>query len=338
MKVCQYFTRLKGRKPLLVVCVFICVVLINKILNRFVYCNEGKKVKSYRLVQAYVDNGLFQFKSTQPLCQDPQKTPLNLLVMISSRPTHFDRRTALRESWISLLSSDKRIRHFFIIGRSKTAFYNEIANTEGNIFNDIIQMDMEDTDENETNKSIAMLGWVHKNCAKVQYVLKINDDVFLNIHLLIKDLQHTHKKNAVIGCRVDDSKTILNSVFRLVSFAQFDRSKQPVYVKSSAYLITGDIISKMYMATHHVSNITTEDKYITGLCREYIKAEAVGHPGFSCGYRDKGPCGSNFRYAITGNHYYPDELVRMWKELNNRWSDCRLIDNYWVSYAFDVVN
>ena len=79
-----------------------------------------------------------------------------------------------------------------------------------------------------------------------------------------------------------------------------------------------------------------EDVYITGLCRRHIGALAKSHAEFSCGYRDKGPCGSNFLYEITGHHYSPKEVQRMWSELQNRWSDCRLVDSYFVYRVIDI--
>ncbi|XP_062588449.1 beta-1,3-galactosyltransferase 1-like [Saccostrea cucullata] len=339
MKVRRCITRLKRRKGIFIAFVLFLVLTI-KLLNFFVFGNEKMEVLLYRMIKSYKDKGLIRYETTQSLCQDHDNTPLKLLIMISSRITHFHRRTALRKSWISLFSSNDTIRYSFVIGRSESTVYNDAANTERNVFNDIILLDLEDTDDSEASKTIGILNWTHKNCAKVQYLLKINDDTFLNIYTLNKYLKRNKQENAIIGCKTDGSENehfLQKYLFRHLYFSTTVQNVHPVYIKSSAYLITGDIISKLYMATNHVQHFCSEDKYITGLCREYIKAEAVGHSGFSCGYRDKGPCGSNFRYAITGNQYYPDELVRMWKELNNRWSDCRLIDNYWISIAFDTV-
>lgn len=68
-----------------------------------------------------------------------------------------------------------------------------------------------------------------------------------------------------------------------------------------------------------------EDVYITGLiCRKEIGTVALEHKGFNCGYRNRGPCGNNFKFQITGHHYTPREIQRMWLELQDRWSYFRL--------------
>jgi hypothetical protein len=330
----------KRWKIILTVLILFLLVLKTNILCRFacVQSDEREEITPYKVMQAYMENGLVKYNAKSTSCRDHGQS-LDLLIMIPSKITNFKQRTAIRKSWLSTAKTNHSIRHFFVLGKSDNVFYNAIASTESNIFNDIIRLDMTDNDENETLKSIRILEWVHMNCANVKYLLNIKDDIFLNVNSLLKYLKRSKPVNAVSGCRQDGTQ-----ISHLPSVKKHDSSLMTgvdfshlMYIRGSAYLISGDIITKLYLATQRVPVFSSEDIYITGLCRQYIKADAIGHPGFSCGYREKGPCGSNFRYSITGNNYRPEEIVRMSKELNDRWSDCRLIDNYWISRAFDIL-
>lgn len=339
MSAFQRLGRTKRWKTFLTTLILFLLVLKSNILCRFVcvWNDEGKEATSYSMVQAYVEKGLIKYNAVSASCKDRGKS-LNLLIMIPSRITNFKQRAALRKSWLSTTKTNNTVHHIFVLGKSDNAFYNDIASAESNIFNDIISLDITDTNENETLKSVGILQWAHVNCARVTYLLKINDDVFLNIHSLLKYLNRTKPLNAIIGCRQDKMQSFhLPFLNKRDSFFMDVDFTHPVYIHGSAYLISGDILSQLYLATRRVPVFLFEDIYITGLCRQYIKADAIGHSGFSCGYREKGPCGSNFRYSITGNQYRPEQIVRMWKELQDRWSDCRLLDNYWLSRTFDVL-
>lgn len=52
--------------------------------------------------------------------------------------------------------------------------------------NDVIVEDFVDSDENATLKSAFMLKWVSRNCNKASFLLKLEDDVFVNIGNVMK--------------------------------------------------------------------------------------------------------------------------------------------------------
>lgn len=224
-----------------------------------------------------------------------------------------------------------------MLGKSRNSIDQTLAETENSIYNDILFEDILETYENLSLKSIAILHWAMENCEGVRYLLKIDDDMFLNLPRLLKELKAHPKMNSITGCKVSGAYPFRSAFSKWkISRDEYENDYYPEYMAGTAYLISGDIISSLHSAAKRVPYFIYEDVYITGLCRQHIDAAALQHKGFSCGYRDAGPCGKNFRYKITGHHYTPDEVQRMWLELQDRWSKCRIVDTYFIYRLVDL--
>lgn len=104
-----------------------------------------------------------------------------------------------------------------------------------------------------------------------------------------------------------------NKLLNITSFSkeEYKLDNFPDYFGGPPYVISGDILGKLYLATDVVPSIFIEDVYITGMCREYINALAVGHPGCSCLGRINEPYGGHFRNLTTGHPYSSREIERM---------------------------
>ncbi|XP_056014233.1 beta-1,3-galactosyltransferase 1-like [Ostrea edulis] len=257
--------------------------------------------------------------------------------MVPSAVTNFEQRHAIRSTWGNVSSVPTTVLVRFLLGRTTNTTLQDIAATENQLYNDIVFEDILETYENLTLKSIAMLRWALLHCHQIRYLLKIDDDMFLNLPRLLETLTKYPKVNSIVGCKVSRSVPFRSSLSKWsVSRALYPDDYYPDYIAGTAYLISGDIIRTLYRATQKVPYFIFEDVYITGLCRRYIGAIAKDHTGFSGGYRDEGPCGNNFRYKITGHHYSPSEIKRMWLELKDRWSTCRFLDQKIIYRLVDM--
>jgi beta-1,3-galactosyltransferase 1 len=315
------------------VCVFILIYLI---CTPFRGKGTSTQETSYKLVQAYINTGIIKSAPLRDISCPNQGENVFLLIMVPSAVSNFDQRVVIRRTWGNTSNAHPGVQLRFVIGRSKNQALQDLVRTEKFIYNDIIVEDIVETYENLTRKSIAILHWVASFCNRVRYLLKIDDDMFLNVPRLIKHLMKDNPTNSILGCKVSHS-----SPFRLyskwsVSWDDYKEKEYPEYISGTAYLISGDIVTKLYQATQQVPYFMFEDVFVTGLCRRHIGAVPIGHPEFTCGYRDRGPCGSNYRYRITGHHYSPSEVTRMWAELQDRWSDCRLVDYYLIYILVDT--
>lgn len=261
---------------------------------------------------------------------------VTLLIMVNSECTNFKHRAAIRESWGSVSVNDKSVRVIFVLGIPRDQAVQESINLEQVIYNDILIANVTEAYDKLTYKSIAILKWAHTFCSKVKYLIKVDDDIFFNVRRLLLDLENNKPVNSIIGCEESKNAPVRFFLFKWhVTREQYSADTYPVYITGPAYLITGDIISKLYRATFDVPYFFIEDIFITGLAREKIGAREIGHKEFSCSYRDRSPCGVSFRDYMVGHHYYPDEMVRMWSELNDPNAKCRFRDNYLIATILD---
>lgn len=109
-----------------------------------------------------------------------------------------------------------------------------------------------DSYRNLTYKSIMWLKWIALYCPKPPFVLKVDDDIFVNIFSLAVHLQHLQKRKTL------KPKTILcltlsNTVAQrntknkwFVTKEEYPNSKYPKYCTGCAYIMTSELVKPMY--------------------------------------------------------------------------------------------
>ncbi|XP_052695018.1 lactosylceramide 1,3-N-acetyl-beta-D-glucosaminyltransferase-like [Crassostrea angulata] len=265
---------------------------------------------------AKFDNYNYDFSSL--LACGKNEHSVFLLMAVPSKAGNFRERMAIRNSWGSVVKQDTSIRLFFFVGKEADQKINDTLTMEKETYMDIVELDIRETYKNLVKKITALLQWVTVHCTNTKYILKVDDDVFLNFNLLINYLRNSKPVNSIIGCKLRNAPVVRDKLSKYyISKEEYNPDIFPDYVGGPAYVISGDILGKLYLATNNVSSIFLEDVYINGMCREYINALAVGHPSFSCVTRIKEPCGGYFRNLITGHPYSAGEIERMWMQLND---------------------
>ena len=131
-------------------------------------------------------------------CGKPKegKSVRSVFIAILSAPNYFDKRFQIRRTYIqqaldvSSNSMDVDIDYGFFLGRTNNSFVQAKIDVESRAFGDIIQVDMNDTYVNLTQKTVAILRWTTVHChQEVQFVLKTDDDIFVNVYNLVEVLK-----------------------------------------------------------------------------------------------------------------------------------------------------
>ncbi|XP_053577860.1 beta-1,3-galactosyltransferase 4 [Bombina bombina] len=115
-------------------------------------------------------------------------SPLLLLILVPSSPSHLKQRDAIRETWGRSSPSDG-FRRLFLLGIPQTQEQRIIVDQEVALHGDIILADFLDSYRNLTLKTLAGLAWASQRCSSAKYILKVDDDVFVNTVLLMQFLQ-----------------------------------------------------------------------------------------------------------------------------------------------------
>lgn len=127
----------------------------------------------------------------QQPCSTENADKLNsVFVVVVSAPRYFEKRDAIRRTWMKNLK-DKTVRNLvnvagfaFLVGLADSENIQADIEKENRKHGDIIQVDILDTYNNLTLKSVSILNWVVKFCPQVNFVAKVDDDVYVNVRNL----------------------------------------------------------------------------------------------------------------------------------------------------------
>ena len=116
----------------------------------------------------------------------------SLFVAVISAPKYFHKRNIIRQTWKRHLQMQPDLGFMnlagfgFIVGL--TVDDNEIQKRieeESATYGDILQIEMIDDYYNLTLKVVGLLNWINDHCSRVDFVLKVDDDVYVNVQNLL---------------------------------------------------------------------------------------------------------------------------------------------------------
>lgn len=215
----------------------------------------------------------------------------------------------------------------FLVGKpssaiNSTAAQQQIAN-ESHLFGDILQEDFLDTYNNLTLKSLMLLKWVNNlnrqgETARVKFVMKCDDDTFLNlpnlVHVLLggtvpiyqdtlslyshaeqqeqqEQLQMERRErksplpaNLLMGFLFRNAKPIRDVTSKWFTPKYMFRKKTfPNYLSGTGYVIEAKHAAReLFRAAQRTPLLHLEDVYVTGLCASRsLDTRPHHHPLFS---------------------------------------------------------
>ncbi|XP_022909732.1 beta-1,3-galactosyltransferase 1-like [Onthophagus taurus] len=254
------------------------------------------------------------------------KNKTDLLIMITSTPTNFDERNVIRETW----ASDKIIQNFnvdyyFMLGEVTNDTLQDQLTHEYNEHNDIIQEQFLDTYNNLTLKSLMTLKVVTKHCTNsVKYIMKTDDDMFVNVPLLIKYLKRRRGKSDLFGSLIQKAPPVRQTSSKWKApYYLYDKDAYPDYLSGTGYVMSLDVVQKLYKTSFDTPIYYLEDVYITGMLPVNAKLKPKNHPGFSYLKREMDMC--IYLTAITAHHVNETEMRLLYDLLRrtNLQKDCK---------------
>ena len=262
-------------------------VILGKIVNKSTPLNTSKDNESLPIQGSNnsEDRGesvgllaLAQFSylmNPRTIC--PPGVHLTYIVCVFSTPANFEAREELRQTWAA---PDLLVGHLsrlvFIMGRPTEHRLLLQLQNESKIHGNIVMEDFVAAYDNLTYSPIAALRWVTYHCPNVSYVIKDDDDVYVNIFKLVHVLYTDYRSesqfflcaahhNAVIKRQcVGDVK------FCLPNHMLPNRTHYPTYCAVPAYIFPKTVAVEIYNATLRITPFIAVDVYIAGILRETI--------------------------------------------------------------------
>ena len=145
----------------------------------------------------------FRYRISVPPCHSVSANR-SIFIAVNSAPGNFDKRNSIRQTWrkhIPIVEAQGLMGlsgFAFILGLTKDNVTQTKIDEENNENGDIIQIEMSDFYWNLSFKVAGLLNWLYRNCAKVDFVLKTDDDVYVNVRTLAYFVQSSNPSNQSI--------------------------------------------------------------------------------------------------------------------------------------------
>ena len=206
---------------------------------------------------------------------------LFVLVLINSAAgseAHYRKRMAIRNTWGKPVGRNQWKITFFL-GRTGKPLIDENRLMEAKKYGDIIIGDFPDTYRNITQKLMMAFKWASEQ--NYEYLLKTDDDVYINVPLLINWINEQSEPGRPLYAGVLYRADVIRdpSHRHFVSWNDLRQKRYPWYPKGALYILSSGVVRDMVEITNRVKMITVDDAYV-GVLASYLGVKPVRLHGF----------------------------------------------------------
>lgn len=208
-------------------------------------------------------------------------TDLEWLVLIKSSPESRNRRRMLRDTWADVKLFRKDLfRVVFAVGETADEAVKQAMKVEFEKHGDILQGDFLDSEKNASLKIIMGLKWATDHCPKARYVVKANDNTFMNIFEMMRAMETSRDRGRALICPLwqDNTMPILRDPSECGLWCVRDdelpgRKYFPQYCAGMGFIMSREVAVDLCEAAKVTPLFWIDDVYITGLVTQHVKQE-----------------------------------------------------------------
>ncbi|XP_030560650.1 beta-1,3-galactosyltransferase 1 [Drosophila novamexicana] len=246
-----------------------------------------------------------------------------------------------------------KVRIVFIVGRSN--YESQLGNetlirlhNEAEMYNDIIQENFIDSYNNLTLKSVSALKHISKRCSKTcAFFLKCDDDTFVNVpnllHFLLggtvplyNDTLDYHDRGSMLVMSPQNRLNATSGIMRghqfcnvvpvsdvtskwYMPYYMYKDEAYPKYLSGAGYLMSIDVVERLFEASLNTTLVYLEDIFITGLCANRANVKRQHHALFSFAHS---PHLCAFKGSITQHQVREESMADAWRFVSNYSIQC----------------
>ncbi|KAM4687169.1 beta-1,3-galactosyltransferase 5-like [Rhinophrynus dorsalis] len=201
------------------------------------------------------------------IVEPPCVQGLVVLILVTSHPGHIEQRKAIRKTW----AAPSKVASYswqvvFLIGRTMDVELDWHIHKEQVAHFDILTGNYLDTYRNLTLKVMHGIKWAADKC-QPQYILKTDDDCFVNTEKLPAFLSHhnTAKTGLYVGSAFPWEKRM---VIRdpaskwYVSYQDYNLDRYPPYASGIGYILSLDAARAVLRMAQDTAPLPIEDAYM----------------------------------------------------------------------------
>ena len=251
-----------------------------------------------------------------------ENSSVDLVVIVISGVRNFLRRMAIRNTWGSDVHERlTKVRLLFLVGRSSDERIQPQIEKESELFSDIIQANVEDTYENLTYKSLAMIRWIRDFCSSAKFVLKTDDDMYINLPNLLKELRLIERPKYFFCYVFKGAPPVRDKNSKwYTSIEEYKYSYFPKYCSGTAYAFSANIATDIYESSKRIKPLKMEDVYVTGILAQNLNISLIYGDGFW--FLKRKSTGCDYEKAISGHEVPVREMYIIHAQLLDTALDC----------------
>ncbi|XP_049818436.1 beta-1,3-galactosyltransferase 5-like [Aethina tumida] len=216
----------------------------------------------------------FDFKIVNQVCS--KNSPMMLHVVISAA-NHNLHRDAIRKMCKNDTTTVKTI---FALGLPKNETLQKKIEQENYLHEDIIQGNFDDTYRNLTYKHVMALKYLNYYCPKTNYLLKTDDDVFVNTKVLQQfvPILKTHHPSNLIMCKVLKKEPVHRTRSKWnVKKAEYLPDIYPTFCAGWMIIYSSDVVQYLYKKTHERKSefFWIDDVFVSDRFKKITKGKKV---------------------------------------------------------------
>ena len=220
-----------------------------------------------------------------------------LLILVTSNILHFDRRTLIRHTWGNDRNCNMfKWKVFFLVGRTHDGLHLNKLSCEADMFNDVIFGDTYEHFFNLTFKLQMGFEWSVNYC-KFKYLLKADDDVFVNLPKLFAFLydKETPRSRLYAG-NVHYAAKVFRSGKYAVSKKEYWKKIYPRYCSGGGFVLSNDVVKMMTLQFDNVRPLKIDDAYIGELALS-CGIDVIHHDYFRM-FENEAQCSYNNTFIV----------------------------------------
>ncbi|XP_013410705.1 beta-1,3-galactosyltransferase 5-like [Lingula anatina] len=260
----------------------------------------------------------------EKVCAKSNVRDLFLIVLVLSRPDGFKRRHLVRTTWGSPKTvNGTEIRTVYILGGSNNTNTQQKLQEEQAQYGDLVQIDFRDSYDNLTVKTVMGLRWASTFCPRAKFVMKTDDDMFVNYMLLVqylKDLTPQDQELLYAGSINGNLHPVRVAEYVsekkwVVPVEEYPDEDYPPYCSGGAYVLSGRAAKSIYETSKTTPFFRMEDVFV-GICANKTRIYPTDYIGFSSSWFAYSDC--RFRFLITAHDSSVKNFIKnVWKRVNS---------------------
>ncbi|XP_078597507.1 beta-1,3-galactosyltransferase 1-like [Branchiostoma floridae x Branchiostoma japonicum] len=261
-----------------------------------------------------------------------------VVIIVHTAHDHVTHRQAIRATWGNQSNiPGVEIRTLFALGTTDNQELQQAIEKEDAMHEDIIQENFKDSYKNLTLKTVMTLKWFMYFCPKAGYLMKTDDDTYVNVLNLVKTLRRLKEKTRLVtGFVLKGSQPRRDVMSKwYVSVDDFPKETFSWYTAGgTGYVMSSDVVPLLYQMSLRTKPLPLEDVYI-GMCLETLGITPRQNKQFHC--CDKltyDPC--VYKNLITSHGITVGEMHAIWKGEQDFKINCGIYHD-WIVPALNLL-